>query len=187
MKYVVLTGPRACGAVPLKSNVASSPRISTRTRIGSGAASTPSSSSQSSPVHTPSGSARRASRIARSDAACSASKHALSVSAPYRSTSSPMRRAATSSAANCAKMSPRRSSGLRRFDRMISIFSSSGPAAENRRTGEMRTPSWYDSVAHGTYEPGTAPPISAQCARLIANATSRVPANTGRIAFTSGR
>ena len=82
MKYVVFTGPRAWGAVPVKSNVASSPAISTRTRIGSGRASTPSSSSQSSPVKTPSGRARIAARMAASDAACSASKHAPSVSAP---------------------------------------------------------------------------------------------------------
>jgi len=41
----------------VKSNVASSPRISTRTPDGQRPSSTPSSSSQSSPVHTPSGSA----------------------------------------------------------------------------------------------------------------------------------
>src|SRR3989442_4012929 len=49
--------------------------------MGNGLSSTPSSSSQSSPVHTPSGSALIAARIAASDAACSASKHALSVAA----------------------------------------------------------------------------------------------------------
>ena len=31
------------------------------------------------------------------------------------------------------------------------------------------------SSAHGTYEPGTAPPMSAQWARLMAKATSRPP------------
>ena len=82
MKDVVLTGPRAWGAVPVKSKVASSPWIATRTRMRSGRSSTPSSSSQSSPSQAPSGRARIAARIPASEAAWSASKQAPRVSAP---------------------------------------------------------------------------------------------------------
>ena len=62
-----------------------------------------------------------------------------------------------------------------------------GPFRSKTLIGAIRSPSWMASSAHGTYDPGTAPPMSAQWARLMANAASRPPANTGRIAFTSGR
>src|SRR5207302_1321652 len=93
-------------------------RIVTATR--SGAASTPSSSSQSSPRYSPSGSRAISWRIIRSDSSRNRAKQPRTRSAPNRSQVSLRRAPATALAAYWARMSPSRSSRPRTLLRTTS-------------------------------------------------------------------
>jgi len=112
---VAFTPPRAWGAVPLKSNVAVSPRTTTATEIGKSTAPKPSSSNQSVARNTPSGNPANTRRNRCSEYTCSPSIAASTAFSPTVLQSSCTRRIPQRSAANCASKSPRRSAATRVF------------------------------------------------------------------------
>jgi hypothetical protein len=122
-----------------------------------------------------------------------ASKQASTAATPYRSKSSPSRRAPARQAEHSASRSAARESGIRELRVMIfSALSLGTPRSHSLIGGTMR-PSSYTLVAADGMEPGTAPPMSSWWPNAWMNATtsgcpvSAEAANTGTVTHRSGR
>ena len=102
----MFTGPRVAGAEPAKSTTKRPSPIVTVTSMRTGSVEMPSSSSQSTAVHDPCGSASRAARVVRSEWARISSTAWSTTSRPNLASTSSRRRSPVRSVAIWACMSP---------------------------------------------------------------------------------
>ena len=120
-----------------------------------------------------------------------ASKQDSTVSTPYRSKSSPSRRAPIRQAEHSASRSAASDSGIRELRVMIDSAARLGTPASHSRIGGTISPSSKTLVALEGIEPGTAPPMSSWWPKAWTNATTRrspsAPLNTGTVTHRSGR
>ncbi len=116
-----------------------------------------------------------------------ASKQASTSATPYRSNSSPSRRAPIRHAEHSASRSAASDSGIREFRVMIASAARFGTPASHSRIGGTISPSSNTVVAPLGIEPGTAPPMSSWCPKACTNAVTRPSANTGTVTQRSGR
>ncbi len=120
-----------------------------------------------------------------------ASKQASTVSWPYLSNSSAIRRAPIRQAEHSASRSAASDSGIRLLRVMILSAASLGTPASHSRIGGTIRPSSNTLVAPEGIEPGTAPPMSSWCPKACTNATTTGPSplswNTGAVTHRSGR
>ena len=131
------------------------------------------------PRTTPSGRSAIRRRIAASVRAITSSIASTRVRAPWRSQSAWTRATPWRHAAISASRSPRTIRGYRTLLSIRSNRSSQRSPPANRRWCEKHIPSWKTSVVSGLHPLGCLPPMSAQCAVTIANATSSPPQKIG--------
>ena len=102
-----------------------------------------------------------------------ASKHDSTVATPYRSKSSPSRRAPIRHAEHSASRSAARDSGIRELRVMIASAARLGTPASQSLIGGTISPSSNTLVACEGIEPGTAPPMSSWWPNAWTKATTR--------------
>ena len=97
------------------------------------------------------------------------------MSTPYRSNSSPSRRAPIRQAEHSASRSAASDSGIRELRVMIDSAARLGTPASHSRIGGTIRPSSNTLVALDGIEPGTAPPMSSWWPKAWTNATTFAP------------